>query len=65
MERKVSFYQMGREEGRWGELVAEREASMFFLSAVENKKPCFDISNYRQFKIKISSIKGKQKLLPF
>lgn len=40
---------MGREEGRWGELVAEREASMFFLSAVENKKPRFDISSYRQF----------------
>lgn len=40
---------MGREEGRWGELVAAKDASMFFLSAVENKKPRFNISDYRQF----------------
>lgn len=36
---------MGDEEGRWGELVVEKEVSMFFLIEVENKKFSFSNSN--------------------
>lgn len=45
LERRVCVYQMGDEEGRWGELVAEKEVSMFFPTEVENKKPSFSNSN--------------------